>query len=68
MPLSLRKGGKLVLNRALGHARGNAMEAMLPLFDALATGAGVARLRAGPGRALRLQIVHTAAAKVAAHA
>ena len=52
----------------LGHARGNAMEAMLPLFDALATGAGVARLRAGPGRALRLQIVHTAAAKVAAHA
>lgn len=52
----------------LRHGRGNAMASMLPLFDALATGAGEARLRAGPGRALRLQIVHAAAAKVAAHA
>lgn len=37
-----------------GHAAGNAMAPMLPLFDALAAGASQARLYAGPRRHLQL--------------
>ena len=37
---------------------GNAMAPMLPLFDALATGAGAVLLDAGPGRALRVELAH----------
>jgi hypothetical protein len=36
----------------------NPMAPMLPLFDALATGARHAALRAGPGRVLRLELTH----------
>lgn len=36
----------------------NPMAPMLPLFDALAAGAATATLHAGPGRALRLELVH----------
>jgi hypothetical protein len=44
---------------ALGrHAGNNPMAPMLPLFDALATGARHAALRAGPGRVLRLELTH----------
>ncbi|WP_460760227.1 beta-ketoacyl synthase chain length factor [Lysobacter fragariae] len=42
---------------ALGHrAAGNAMAPMLPLFDALASGHGQARIHAGPGRVLDIRI------------
>jgi hypothetical protein len=34
------------------------MAPMLPLFDALATGARHAALRAAPGRVLRLELTH----------
>jgi len=37
---------------------GNAMAPMLPLFDALAAGSDAVLLDAGPGRALRLELVH----------
>ena len=37
---------------------GNAMAPMLPLFDALAGGQPQARLKAGPGRILRVEIGH----------
>ncbi|MGV8931691.1 MAG: beta-ketoacyl synthase chain length factor [Luteimonas sp.] len=40
------------------HAAGNSMAPMLPLFDALATGADIAVLKAGPGRLLRVEIAH----------
>ena len=40
------------------HARENAMAPMLPLFDALAAGAGNACLDAGPGRVLRVEVAH----------
>jgi hypothetical protein len=44
---------------ALGrHAGGNAMAPMLPLFDALATNARHATLKAAPGRLLRLEIAY----------
>ncbi|HRO27087.1 MAG TPA: beta-ketoacyl synthase chain length factor [Luteimonas sp.] len=36
----------------------NAMAPMLPLFDALATGAASAMLHAGPGRRLAVELVH----------
>jgi hypothetical protein len=36
----------------------NPMAPMLPLFDALASGASAARLHAGPGRALHVEIGH----------
>ncbi len=39
-------------------ARANAMAPLLPLFDALATGAGRAALHAGPGRRLLLELEH----------
>lgn len=38
------------------HGAGNAMAPMLPMFDALARGAGEAVLNAGPGRVLRVRI------------
>lgn len=42
------------------HAGGNAIASMLPLFDALASGAGHVVLRAGPpGRVLAVDITHT---------
>jgi hypothetical protein len=37
---------------------GNAMQPMLALFDALATGGDAALLHAGPGRALRVECAH----------
>jgi len=40
------------------HAAGNAMMEMLPLFDALASGAARALLRAGPHRLLSLELAH----------
>lgn len=40
------------------HAAGNAMAPMLPLFDALAAGADIALLHAGPGRVLRVELAH----------
>lgn len=40
------------------HARGNAMTRMLPLFEALATRQPHARLKAGPGRVLQLELMH----------
>jgi hypothetical protein len=40
------------------HAAGNAMAPMLPLFDALAGGADLVLLEAGPGRALRVELAH----------
>ena len=40
------------------HVDTNAMAQMLPLFDALATGAQRAVLRAGPHRTLSLELVH----------
>ena len=40
------------------HASGNAMAPMLPLFDALATGAPAVALHAGPGRRLRVDLGH----------
>lgn len=39
-------------------AAGNAMAPMLPLFDALALGADLALLKAGPGRILRVELAH----------
>ena len=39
-------------------AGGNAMAPMLPLFDAFARGGAVARLHAGRGRALRVELDH----------
>ena len=44
--------------RLARHARENAMAPMLPLFDALAAGAGNACLDAGPGRVLRVEVDH----------
>lgn len=44
---------------ALGrHARANPMAPMLPLFDALATGAPRAALKAGPNRVLALEVAY----------
>lgn len=44
---------------ALGrHAGNNPMAPMLPLFDALASGATRATLHAGPGRAMTVEITH----------
>jgi hypothetical protein len=44
---------------ALGrHAGNNPMAPMLPLFDALASGATRATLHAGPGRAMTVEIAH----------
>jgi hypothetical protein len=44
---------------ALGrHAGNNPMTPMLPLFDALASGASRATLNAGPGRAMTVEIFH----------
>ena len=44
---------------ALGrHAGNNPMTPMLPLFDALASGATRATLNAGPGRAMTVEIFH----------
>ena len=40
------------------HARGNAMTTMLPLFEALAARQSHARLKAGPGRMLQLELMH----------
>lgn len=40
------------------HAAGNAMQPMLPLFDALACGYDLALLHAGPGRVLRVEFAH----------
>ena len=39
-------------------AAGNAMAPMLPLFDALAIGADLALLKAGPKRILRVELAH----------
>ena len=48
-----------VANGALARrCTGNAMQPMLTLFDALATGGDVALLHAGPGRALRVECAH----------
>ncbi|MDR6990556.1 beta-ketoacyl synthase chain length factor [Luteimonas sp. 3794] len=56
---TLRDGADLESPGPLGiHAERNAMSQMLPLFDALATGGVRALLRAGPHRALALEITH----------
>lgn len=56
---SLRDGVELDPPGALqAHAATNAMVQMLPLFDALASGAARASLRAGPHRVLSLELTH----------
>jgi len=65
---TLRDGAELDPPGPLAtHAQRNAMAQMLPLFDALATGGSRAMLRAGPHRALSLEIAHAAPAQ-ATHA
>ncbi len=55
----LRDGDAAVTTGALGRrVDDNAMSPMLPLFDALATGAAATTLRAGPGRVLHLDLAH----------
>jgi len=46
----------LAAGKLAAHVGANAMAPMLPLFDALATGAGEVWLHAGPSQALRVQI------------
>lgn len=46
----------LAPGRLAAYVRGNAMSPMLPLFDAIATGAGEAWLHAGPSQSLRIHI------------
>lgn len=53
-----RNGGTTGEGLLALHSGANAMAPMLPLFDALASGADLAILHAGPGRALRVEISH----------
>lgn len=56
---TLADGVAAAANGALaGLAGGNAMAPMLPLFDALATDADSAILKAGAGRILKLELTH----------
>lgn len=50
--------GPAPLGALAARSADNAMAPMLPLFDALASGAGEALLKAGPGRLLQVRIAH----------
>ncbi|GAB2505679.1 beta-ketoacyl synthase chain length factor [Lysobacter humi (ex Lee et al. 2017)] len=57
LALRLADGDAPAADGALAaRSRGNAMAPMLPLFEALAAGRGHARLKAGPGRVLDVEI------------